>query len=197
MRRMATFIPILAMLIVPCAVLAERRIMIERKDAYVHRGSGFVFPAAAGDYQRTSLIEYDVAATDVSAGYQIMVPGRETVMTIYVYPAPEVPAETPVAYIKAVQDRLCADHFEELKADIVQSHAGAILIEEGETVSPAPTSFANAGRRAVFSFTDAYHGKAQPLRSEADLFCYVRGKWLVAYRTTAPAPCAMRRNSQR
>ncbi|MBW8911472.1 MAG: hypothetical protein JF564_06225, partial [Sphingomonas sp.] len=107
-------------------------------------------------------------------------------MTVYVYPAPEVPAKTPVAAMKAVQDRLCADHFEGIKADIVQSHAGAVLIEESETASPAPASFAHTGRRAVFSFTD-YRDKEQPLRSEADLFCYVGGKWLIAYRTTAPA----------
>lgn len=185
-RSMATFIPILATLVAPRVILAEGPLMIERQDAYVHRGSGFIFPAAAGDYQRTGLIEYDVAATDVSAGYQTMTPGRETVMTIYVYPAPEVPAETRAAEIDAVQDKLCADHFEDIKAGIVQSHPGAVLIEEGRTTSPAPGSFAHAGRRAVFGFSSAFRGKEQPLRSEADLFCYVGGKWLIAYRTTAP-----------
>ncbi|WP_340315317.1 hypothetical protein [Rhizorhabdus argentea] len=184
---MTAVIHILAMLIVTQVVRAEGPILIEREGAYVHRGSGFIFPAAAGDYQRTSLIEYDVAATDVSAGYQIMTPGRETVITIYVYPAPEVPADTPATELEAVQDRLCANHFEEVKADIVQAHAGAALIKEGKTTAPAPGSFAHAGRRAVFSFSSGFRDKEQPLRSEADLFCYVGGKWLIAYRTTAPA----------
>ena len=38
----------------------------------------------------------------------------------------------------------------------------------------------------VFSFSGVFRGKKQPLRSEADLFCYVGGKGLIAYRTTAP-----------
>lgn len=159
-------------------------LLIERDGPYIHRGSGYVFPRAVGAFERTRIIEYDAQAEDVSAGYALRAPGREMIATIYIYPAPPV-IGTDRESVALQRQVLCREHFEGIKQEIFEKHPSAKLLEEGMTPSPAPQKVA-AGHHAVFDFEEEFWGKVQPLRSQADLFCYFAGKWLIAYRVSGP-----------
>jgi hypothetical protein len=154
---------------------------------YVHRPTGFAFPVALGMFTRSVVTEYDRDATDVSGGYDKAAGDEGVAVTVYVYPAPLlISIGSPQAVVEDSRDHLCVGAWESLKAEIVQSHPDAELIGLGTIASPSPL-FKAAGHKAVFKFTGNFGGREQSLRSEADLFCYAGGRWLVAYRTTAPA----------
>jgi len=154
--------------------------------AYVHRATGFTFPVALGKFTRTAITEYNQEKTDVSAGYG-KVAGQESVaITVYVYPAPPLTSiGSPQTVIDDARQHLCTQVWEGLKVEIAQAHPDAELLSLEQIDSPF-SSFRKPGHRAVFRFTGNLGGKEQPVRSEADLFCYAGGQWLVAYRTTAP-----------
>jgi len=160
-------------------------IAIERTGPYIHRGSGFVFPDGTGKFRRTSIIEYDPEATDVSAGYDRTIPDGAVVATIYVYPAPVAEAGDPASR-RRQEDGFCREHFEGIKDSISKRYRPVMLTEEGAVASPFP-GHRRPGLRAAFTFEEDFRGKRRPLRSEARLFCYVGGPWLIAYRFSAPA----------
>lgn len=184
----ALAIGIVLTLLPPIDRAAAAPLRIEPKGPYVHRGTGFVFPEQAGDFRRTSIIEYDDEATDVSAGYSYAVPTpeRTTIATVYVYPVPPVADTADPAARKAQQDRFCREHFDTIKAEVAEKHRSTVVVEESKVASPSP-NHRQPGLRAAFTFEDVFRGKEQPLRSEARLFCHVDGQWLIAYRFTAPA----------
>ncbi|MDQ0474452.1 hypothetical protein [Labrys wisconsinensis] len=172
-----------AWLTTPAASGQFRRIL--HQGTYVHQGSGFAFPEAVGGFQRTGITVFNDGATDVGIGYETGAAGRTIVTTVFVYPAPAT-AETASsrAATEAARSRACAEHFVEIKAGIETLHPGARLIREGAVASPSP-AHAKPGLRAVFEFGQVLDGRRQTRRSEADLYCYFGGEWLVAYRTTA------------
>ena len=151
---------------------------IQASGVYVHRGSGFSFPEALGEFRRVAVIQYNADATDISAGYNLDQPARRVAVTVYVYPA-------PLAEGQSSQERVCSDQFDSIKSDVQHAHPGARVVAETSVASPDP-GYDKIGRKAVYEFQDVFAGKPQPLRSEADLYCYVAGPWFVAYRTTAP-----------
>ena len=42
------------------------------------------------------------------------------------------------------------------------------------------------GHRSVYRFASPFDDRVQEIRSEAHLYCYVGGDWLVKYRVSAP-----------
>ena len=154
---------------------------------YVHSATGFTFPPALGVFKRSGITEYNSDKTDVSAGYDKVASGLSVATTVYVYPAPPLTSiGSPQAVIDDAKEHLCAQVWEGIKSDIVRAHPDAELIALDQIPSPSSV-FKQHGRKAIFRFTGNFGGSNQPLRSEADLFCYAGGNWLVAYRTTAPA----------
>lgn len=154
---------------------------------YVHHPTGFTFPPALGVFRRSGVTEYNREKTDVSADYDKVAGGQSVATTVYVYPAPALTSiRSPQAVVDDAKDHLCTQVWEGIKADIVRAHPDAELISLDQIASPSP-SFKQRGHRATFRFTGDFGGGNQSLRSEAELFCYAAGGWLVAYRTTAPA----------
>jgi len=160
-------------------------LLIDPPGPYIHRGSGFIFPTASGPFKRTRLIEYDVDATDVSAAYDVYEKGRESALTIYVYPAPPTTASTDAEAAKLERDAVCQGEFEGVKSNVAGRHADVKLVHEGSIATPSP-HFAGSGLDVLFEFSAEFRGKQQMVRSEAILYCYFGGKWLVKYRLTAP-----------
>jgi hypothetical protein len=130
-------------------------------------------------FQRSNVDRYDAEGTDVGVGYNVNQPGRQIVVTVFVYPAPPVRADPPS------RARACADQFADIKRQIVTRHAGASLVEEARRPSPSP-GFRDSGWRATYRFDEVFAGREQPVQSEADLYCYVHGNWFVSYRVSAP-----------
>jgi len=154
---------------------------------YRQDATGFIFPVAVEPFRRSVVTEFNAQKTDVSAGYDKPPGPNAMAATIYVYPAPSLTSiGSPQNVIDEARDHLCNEAWEGIKSEIQHAHPDAKLIEQGQLPSPSPT-FTNPGHRAVFAFTDIFAGTQQPLHSEADLFCYVKDQWLVAYRTTTPA----------
>ena len=163
--------------------------IVEADKAYVHKPTGMSFPPSVGNLRRDRVIEYDGDATDVSAGYNLDEPDGRIVLTIFIFPAPLIEAGKNVA---DEQERKCGEIFEGVKGEVF-IHPGAKLIDEGDIASPS-ASHMHPGRPAVFTLDGmAYVEVKGPLRSEADLFCYVGDKWLILYRATAPAGIAYER----
>jgi len=154
---------------------------------YIHQATSFVFPRLLGGFTRSGITEYNREKTDVSAGYDKVAGGQSAMATVYVYPAPPVSSiASPQAVADAAKENLCTQAWEGIKADIIRAHPDAQLVVLDTIPSPSPVS-RRQGRRAIYQFTGNFGGSIQPLRSEADLFCYAGQDWLVAYRTTAPA----------
>ena len=168
--------------LLPSLAAAQNLKIVEADKPYVHKPTGMSFPPAVGHLQRDKVIEYDREATDISAGYNLDEPDGRIVLTVFIFPAPMIEAGKNVA---DQQKRKCGEAFEDVKSQVFV-HPGAKLVEEGNVASPSPGHM-HAGRRAVFTLRGmAYVELKGPLRSEADLFCYVGGKWLILYLATAP-----------
>lgn len=153
---------------------------------YVHQATGFTFPPTLGKFKRSAVTEFNSDATDVSAGYDLVDPQNPVAITIYVYPAPRITSiGSPQSVIDDAQEHMCSKQFQSVKSDIERAHPGARLVSEGPIPSPSETH-KNVGKKAVYDFQGVFAGREQPLRSEADLYCYVGGPWLIAYRSTSP-----------
>ena len=145
---------------------------------YVHAATGFRFPATIGEFHRAQIEKYNPEGTDVGVGYNVYSADKQIAVTVFVYPAPAVQGSAKAA--------ACGEQFRSVKSDIEHAHPGARLVQETGMPSPMPGR-RETGQRAVYDFSGVFAGIEQPLRSEADLFCYVAGRWFIAYRTTAPA----------
>jgi hypothetical protein len=180
----------LAVLLTGCGSQAQAPDQPEKLNPagnYVHSATGFTFPPVLGAFKRSGITEYNREKTDVSAGYDKVANAQSVATTVYIYPAPPLTSiGSPQAVIDDAKEHLCTQVWEGIKADIARAHPDAELVALDEIPSPSPV-FKDHGHRATFRFTGDFGGSNQPLRSEADLFCYAGGDWLVAYRTTAPA----------
>jgi hypothetical protein len=169
---------ILAVLLIPSAAAGQTLLQVDPDATYFHEPTGMAFPTAVDHFRRTDIIDYSTNGTDVSAGYRL----GDIYVTVYIYPSPAVPAaeDRPAA-----QASLCMAEFEEVKR-IISRHPGAQLVEEGAVPSPS-AHHPRAGLRAVYALDAIGNAAPRPLRSEADLYCYVNDVWQIKFRATAPA----------
>ena len=152
---------------------------------YMHAASAMMFPPSAGDCRRTSIVQFDVAGNDVSAGYECA-PVR-TMATVYVYPArPVASAGSPPELVALTQALAENQEFEVRKQEILRAHPDARLLDEHNVDAPVPDAPLFGGF-ALFELEDTFGGQRQKLHSEIDLFSYARGDWVVKYRFTYPA----------
>lgn len=169
---------ILAALLVPSAAASQTVLRVDPEATYFHKPTGMAFPTAADRFRRTDIIDYSSNGTDVSAGYRL----GDIYVTVYIYPSPALSvAEDP----PAAQASLCIAEFEEVKR-IISRHPGAQLVEEGAVPSPS-ARHPRAGLRAVYALDAIGNAAPTPIRSEADLYCYVNDVWQIKFRATAPA----------
>lgn len=185
MKRSTSGVAVSVLVALATASAADTPASSARSAIFEHRETGFRFPTLLGPFRRVETRRYDRNGRDVGVGYNLETSGHQMAVTVFVYPAPSLPAyRSPEASSTAREER-CDRAFAAVQADIGAAHPGARLEEEG--IAPSPSAeHAREGLRAVYAFDGVFNGRRQSLRSEATLFCYVGGDWLIAYRTTAP-----------
>lgn len=164
-------------------VLAQQR--IEQAGPIAHEGARATFPERVGNFRRTTAVSYRPDGRDMSASYEIANAGGRLLVTVYIYPAARV-AAAPGSGETADLARamLCGSEFEGVGRAVVQAHPSAVAVESGPIVAPEGLSSAFA-RRGVYRLRTQFYGRMQDVRSEARLYCYVGGGWLVKYRATS------------
>ena len=152
---------------------------------FTHRASGFVFPPTVGRFQRVSQNEFGSGGNDVGVGYDLTAPDAEMTVTVFVSRAVQLTGLTGDK-LRQAEDKVCESAFESRQQNLKQVHAGAGLVSQAEIPSPS-ASHDRKGRQAIYEFQSQYRGRPMLVRSESDVFCFVNGGWMVAYRITAPA----------
>jgi len=166
---------------------------VESDGPYFHRPARAVYPPQVGEFRRSKVYRYDPEGKDVSASYDLATPEGRLLITVYIYPAAAiVGAALQESGGTAARARLCGEEFGAVKAAISRQHGDAAPIDEGEALA-LPGSEPGLRHRAVYNFRSPFDGREQELRSEAHLYCYVGGDWLVKYRVSAPAAVESRK----
>lgn len=177
----------LTALIIASASLAARAEAapreIEAAGPYLHRSANAVFPERVGEFRRLSLHEYDENGRDVSASYDMATPEGRLVITVYIYPAPLITGRGEARQLAMVT--LCDQHFDGVHQIIANNNGNARPIDQGRglALSDFPVELTH---RYTYRFRARFDEREQEVRSEAHLYCYVGGDWLVKYRATAP-----------
>ncbi len=150
---------------------------------YVQSASGMTFPENVGSFQRVNIVRYDATGEDVSAGYNLVNPAHQVVMTVYIYPIPEM-VSLSLLPPSAKRERLPgieSNHFAAVKDQIEKRCVGARVVGD-ETVSLAQGVRMHEGRKAT------YECDAMPdITSEQCLthvYLFSHGKWFIKYRIT-------------
>ena len=156
---------------------------IETDGPYFHRPAKAVFPVKVGQFRRLSLHEYDEGGRDVSASYDLHTPQGRIVVTAYIYPAPAISGRGEAKQLSMVT--MCDQHFAGVHQIIANNNGNARPIDQGRglAVSDFPVELTH---RYTYRFRARFDDREQEVRSEAHLYCYVGGDWLVKYRVTAP-----------
>lgn len=155
---------------------AQREVAAE--GAYLHGPARALFPIRVGRFRRTTLYQYDAEGKNVSASYNLATRKGRLLITVYIYPAAAAPP--------AARSGLCDEEFASANTAISSQHDNATPIEQGAAL-PVRGVDRGLGRRAVYRFASPFDDRVQAIRSEAHLYCYVGGDWLVKYRVSAPA----------
>ncbi|MFL6845949.1 MAG: hypothetical protein ACJ8ER_13840 [Allosphingosinicella sp.] len=184
MAAIARPIALLALFAAVLAQPAAAQQQIETGGAYVHGPAHAVYPLRVGDFRRADIYQYDSAGEDVSASYNLATPEGRLLITVYIYPAPAV--SSPGSGAAEARAQACDQEFENVKAAISTQHDQAAPIEQGEALA-VPGVKAGLSHRSVYRFRTPFDDRVQEIRSEAHLYCYVGGDWLVKYRVSAPA----------
>ena len=169
-------IGLLALAASSAPVLAQREIVTD--DAYVHGPANAVYPVRVGGFRRSDIYRYDRDGKDVSASYNLATPAGRLLITVYIYPAAAAAPDERLG--------LCNREFGEVNSAISSQHENAAPVEDGDA-APIEGVPRELGHRSVYRFISPFDDKLQAIRSEAHLYCYVGGGWLVKYRVTAPA----------
>ncbi|HEX8623277.1 MAG TPA: hypothetical protein VF718_15015 [Allosphingosinicella sp.] len=154
---------------------AQREVAVE--GAYLHGPARAVFPVQVGGFRRSRLLQYDSEGRDVSASYDLATPAGRLLITVYIYPA--------AAAAPAARSLRCDEEFASANSAISSQHGNAAPVEQGAAL-PAEGIDRGLGHRSVYRFASPFDDRVQDIRSEAHLYCYVGGDWLVKYRVSAP-----------
>jgi len=174
---MKAYIGIAAALLALASAPAAAREDITAPGTVAHRAAGTGFPERVGDFRRANVIQFDDRGLDISANYDLDRPGGRVRLSVYIYPAPPVPAgqrrETYGQILGFVAEA------------IEQQDGGATLLEDGPAPG-VPGVDPGLGLRSVHQIRADFGNGVEPLRSESDLYCYVGGDWLVKFRASSP-----------
>lgn len=146
-------------------------IPLDEDAPYVHRATGFAFPAEVSLFDRVSAQRYDDAERNVAVGY--IDRGLKIILTAFVYPS---------------QGLKLSPHFEQVKSDVREVHPDAKMASEGKwTVKRAEDGDGPelTGLRATFTFSAVFAGKQRELLSDAYLLR--QGGYFIKFRITYPA----------
>lgn len=163
-----------ALLAAPVAPAAAQQ-SIEAPGTVAHAAAATGFPERVGEFRRTSVTRFDEAGRDISASYNWYPPGGRVLATVYIYPAPPASPDA-----RAGQ---CRAHFEQVQQAVTSHAEDARVVERG--VAPAMAGAEpGLGHRSVLRFRTMFGSDLQDVHSEARLYCYVGGDWMVKYRAT-------------
>ena len=155
------------------AAPASAQQIINERGPVAHGGANTVFPVAIGEFRRAQIVAYRPDRSDMSANYNLSLPGGRLLITVYVYPS------SPSA------DRAgaCRAEFEGVGQSIVQAY-GARPVESGRA-PPVADVAPELSLRSVHLARMPFDGPPREVRSESRLYCFVEGRWQVKYRATA------------
>lgn len=140
-----------------------------------HAAARAVFPEMVGEMRRINVTRF--SANDVSASYELRLGDDYMRASVYIYPAPPVPAARRVA--------ACREHMTGVVDAVMRQYAGAREVENGEAEAVSGVG-EGLGYRAVHDIDFPLRTRApEPTRSESRLYCHVAGDWLVKYRVSA------------
>lgn len=163
--------------------LAQQR--IDRAGPVLHSQARAVFPEQVGAFRRANVVSYGPRGDDISASYNLHRDGGRLLITIYIYPATRIAAgPTGGQSADIARAMSCQSEFQSVNRAIEQAHPGPRAL----AVAPSapPTGLAPAfSQRSVYLLRTNFDGRMQDLRSEARLYCYVGGEWLVKYRISS------------
>ena len=188
MNRVFSAVAALAFLVTPAAGQVQRPTVIRPSGVYVQAPTGMRYPESVGDFQRADIVRYKEDGTDESAGYNRVVPLKEIVATVYVFPSPRLRSfGSPRYVIEDARNRLCADQFHAIKNEVTSAHPDAVLLREG-TTSLEQGNVKHQGHMAAYRLTNPrFSGRSNvALHSDVYVFCYAGGKWTVEYRIDYP-----------
>jgi len=144
-----------------------------------HAPSGYIFPAQVEAFQRVTILQYDTAGLDVSAGYNASLPECPIVLTIYVFPTPRmsfIGADPDV--VRSLESGWLDHAYNAAKREILQAHADAVLKGEDARVQDG-----GPGKKAVYAIGN----------TESDLYVFVvHHSWFLEYRATYSGSCSER-----
>jgi len=159
---------------------------IGRPGTVAHRAAGAHFPERIGELERQNVVQYDEAGTNISAMYELHRGGDHLRLSVYVYPAAAVAAAPGSGQAADVERANWCRTELDMVGQVIENqpqYRGARRIEDG--AAPAVEGVDRAlSLRTIHSFTSAFFGPEQELRSSTDLYCYVGGQWQVKYRAT-------------
>jgi hypothetical protein len=157
---------------------------------YTQEATGMMFPEHVLDFERTGVTRYNSDGTEESADYILDEAGRQSMVSVYVYPAPADIAEAlagalPTDELAGVLYMLAEQLFADEEQAIADLHPGAELRDEGDTtIQKQGRDW--PGDYALFRYNEDAFGKVQRVDSKLYLFPMVGGKWMVKFRISAP-----------
>ena len=154
---------------------AQRPVGVEGD--YVHGPAHAVYPVRIGGFKRSDIYQYDQEGKDVSASYNLATPAGRLLITVYIYPAP--PAS------RSGRAEVCEQEFGAVGSTISSQHGNVAPFERGPAFRVKGIG-RRLAHRSVYRFSIPFDDRVQEIRSEAHLYCYVGGDWLVKYRVSAP-----------
>ena len=171
-------IPIAAALLALALAPALAQGPVETPGPVAHRAAGAVFPERVANFRRTNVYQYDSAGEDMSASYILARGSDRVLVTVYLYPASRLgPGD---------RTELCRREFGNVTQAILTGYREPQ--RQPDAAAPAVEGVEPAlSHRAAYTMTAPFMGAEQPVRSEAYLYCYVGGDWLVKYRATSHA----------
>ena len=153
---------------------------------YTHSASGMTFPAKIGDFDRRAVLRKDTQRQDASVRYDLISMAVSVAVTVDIYPAPKLDTVgLPAGMVAAARDNLSQQAFESHRREIMSSHPGTVLIQEGEVSLPQSNN-PYGGRMAVIEYEDVFFRQRQLVRSQLYLFCFAGGKWVIKYQFIYP-----------
>ena len=141
------------------------------EQSLIHPASRMEFPQYVGFFLRGVARRYDETGNDISVAYYH--PLRESVTTVYIYPAIDS-TNNPID-LKI--------HFEETKEAIKSHYHKSIIMSEGEAqIEQNDKTY--QGLYAIYSMTKETAGGSLPVFS--NLYLFRHEKWFIKYRFTYP-----------
>lgn len=156
---------------------------ITARGTVAHREARTGFPETVGEFRRIAVTQYDPFGRDISANYQLVRDDGQVRMSVYVYPAD---AFGPVPAGKDGERRFCREHFDGVEAAIRQNHRDADRLDAEPPVMRGGID-PSLAHRSVFRITADIGRGLEELTSEARLYCFAGGNWLVKYRISGSA----------